>query len=436
MPLVRAADLDTSPPDYVVKDMLPDMGVGFGYGGSYTGKSFTLGIELCLAIGNGLPYFGHETVQGETVWCLGEGQTDAGVRIKARLVREQHDRKMQAAEIARRQGHAIADAWLASLPPYNDDRMSLRMDPFQVPLISDNEPPEELRQAARELSLIEDLRLVVLDTARRFSVLSLSNGTTSNRFMLGMTWLSKQLKCPVLAIAHPVSKGRGEVGLPGDTLFGASDFVWRVQRGEDSTDDAPNAMIIAEKVKTGPLFDPIAYEIERIKWKQPPTDRETGEDILGVPLITVGSATARQLQNEQQASAASILRPSRVRKPLPEAEPVPSGKPVRRTGIKPRAAFRSVLAPAEPVSADEAERAAMVATLISGTCEDCLVPPGAGCNPAIPGSGIVILDKNPLICAHTARMDERVTAGLVPLDDVLAQFPAGTAPELLTASQP
>lgn len=434
MTLVHASRLDTSPPEYTVEAMLPDMGVGFGYGNSYTGKTMVLGIELCLAIANGVPFFGRESVYGSAAWCLGEGLPDAGVRIKARLIREAHDRQLQAAQIARKDGDAAAQEWLAALPTYSDDRMFVKTTAFQVPFIAANEPPEDLQQAARELGLIEDLRLVVLDTARRFSSLSLSNGTTSNRFMLGMSWLAAQLQCTVLAIAHPVSKGRGEVGLPGDTLFGASDFVWRFQSADDSTPDAPAAMIIAEKVKSGPLFDPIPYELERIKWRQPPTDPETGEDIQGAELLEVKSATVRQRESRQAPVSAMLLpgmTPRRTMR-LPQAEPVPPSRPRRRTGILPDTSFRAVVAPAETAVPDPAA-GALVAALISGACPEsaCAALPGASCNPGVRGSGVVMLDREPLIAAHVARMDERITAGTASLDAVLAQFPEGTAPALL-----
>jgi len=458
MTLLRADQLDTSPPEYVVEGMLPDFGVGFGYGGSYTGKSLTLGVELVLAIANGVPFFGHEAVQGSAAWCLGEGQADAGVRIKARLIREQHDRSVQAAEIARLQGQDAADAWLAALPPYTDDRMRIRTTAFQVPFTSQNEPSEELRKAADELGLIDDLRLIVLDTARRHSSLSLSNGTTSNRFMMGMSWLAAQLQCTVMAVGHPVAKGHGEVGLPGDTLFGSSDFVWRIQAGEDSTSEAPNAMIIAEKVKSGPLFPPLAYELERIQWRQPPTDPETGEDILGVPLVTVRSATVRQRADEQQLTAASLEpAPARLRKPLPEAEPVPPSRPRRRTGIKPQPPFRAVhLAPAVPETPpatvpvpvqaaspvapvpaatpvpdpDTAERAALVAALISVPCPagGCHAEPGASCAPGGSGIDYVRLGKMPLTVAHIDRIGVAVAKGKASLDDVLAQFDSTPEP--------
>jgi hypothetical protein len=432
MAVIHASSLDTSPPEYVVEGMLPDMGCGFGYGDSYTGKTLALAIELCLAIANGMPYFGHETIRGSAAWLIGEGLQDAGVRIKARLIREQYDRKQQAIAIARMRGDEAAEAWLESLPPYTDDRMFVRTSAFTVPFTAGTpgSPSEDLRQAARELGMIEDLRLIVLDTARRFTDLSLSNGTTGNRFMKGMAWLAAQLQCTVMAIGHPVSKGRGETGLPGDTLFGASDFVWRVQAGEDSTDEAPNAMIIGEKVKSGPLFAPVAYELERISWRQPPTDPETGEEIPG-ELIRVNSVTVRQRADDTaEADATAPAAPARPARPLPEAEAVPPSRPRRRTGVLPKAGFRSVTPVPQGTgsdqSEDERERAALITALISGTCPDygCGKPPGISCNPGT-GEPYTVLALQPLVVVHNARVQERLTAGAADATDVRAQFDAG-----------
>ena len=419
--IIRAADLDDSPPVYVVEGMLPDFGCGFGYGGSYTGKSLVLGVELCLAIANGVPFFGHETIQGSTVWGLGEGLPDAGARIKARLIREQADRQAHAAWIEMEDGQEAADEWLAAQPPYTSNRMFIRKTAFQLLFDAQNEPSRELREAAGELGLINDLRLVVLDTARRHTSLSLSNGTTSNRFMQAMAWLAEQLQCTVMAIGHPVSKGHGETGLPGDTLFGASDFVWRIQAGKDSTDDDPNGLIIAEKVKSGPLFGSIGYQLERIQWRQPPTDPETGRQITGVPLVQVRSVTVRQREDEQ-APAETLLEPAitRPQAPLPQAEPVLSSRPRRRTGVRPQPSPWEVPA--------QAQQDDMTTTLLSVTCPQCKALAGRNCQSAGDPDDRILIGKRPLKFVHLPRIEAAIASGVVTTNAVLAAYPATSEP--------
>lgn len=459
MDLIHASALDTSPPEYLVEGMLPDFGTGFIYGASYTGKSFVAGVKLCLAIANGTPYLGHRTVQGSAVWAIGEGLQDAGPRIRGALVDEHGLRHAQAAQIAQKQGQEAADEWLASLPPYADDRMYVYKKAFQVPFTASNDPTAELRRAAEELSLVEDLRLIVLDTARRFSSLSLSNGTSSNRFMMGMTWLAAQLRCTVAAIGHPVMKGRGETGLPGETLFGASDFVWRVQAGEDSTADEPNGLILAEKVKSGDLFKPIAYDLVPVAWKQPPTDPDTGEDIPGAPLLQVRTRAVRLRETEEQAAGLRNARPDlreeaqgeypelrpRASRPVPLPEPVPPSRPRRRTGILPRRAFPAAI-PASAAAADGttgttpaagSARERVTAAILAGTCPDCAEGlAGYGCDPGERGSGLVVLGRRPLVTAHTARLDAAVTDGRADLGEVLTWFPDACEPVMMAAGAP
>ena len=146
MALYRADQLSTSPLQYTVKDMMPK-GVGWVYGSPYVGKSFLIGVELCLAVGNGRPFLGHETEQGTALWALAEGLDDAGLRVKGRVIREQYDRKILAAEIARLNGQAAADAWLAAQPPYTDDSLKIEDDGFTIPFTSGTpgRPSEELR---------------------------------------------------------------------------------------------------------------------------------------------------------------------------------------------------------------------------------------------------------------------------------------------------
>ena len=433
MTTINASLLDTSPPEYLVEGMLPDMGTGFFYGGSYIGKSL-VAIELCLAIANGTPFFGHETTQGAAVWGIGEGLQGAGPRVMARLVRERTDRRLRAAGIAARDGQDAADEWLGSLPPYTDERMFVRTAAFNLPFTAGTpgEPTEELRQAATEWSMIPDLRLAVLDTARRFSSLSLSNGTSANRFMQGMSWLAAQLQCTVLAIAHPVSKGRNETGLPGDTLYGASDFVWFGQAAEDSTADAPRALIIAEKLKDGTLFKPMSYSLQPVQWRQPPTDRETGAEIPGAELIVVRSATVRQDEDPQDKP--DVMLAPAARRPLPEAEEVPSARPRRRTGIRPAPVFRPVGTSAPAPEPEDPELEKMITSLLAVQCpvDGCGAMPGDGCRPTQP---YVMVHRQPLVLVHTERMDAAVSAELVALEDVLAQFPEGAAPPQLTGTR-
>jgi hypothetical protein len=453
MTLINADQLDTSPPDYLVDRMIPLIGAGFLYGPSYFAKSLVADQELGLAISNGTRFFGREVVQGNVVICLGEGQADAGVRKQGRLVREQQDRQARAAGIEAKRGPEAAAAWLASLPPYTDERLFVMPEAFAVPIGSGGEPTRALRQAANEIKQVaDDLMLVILDSAADFTGgLSLANDTSANRFMLGMKWLVKELDCFILAIAHPSDKSSGKTGLPGSRLFNSSDFVAGVQPDLSTVlldPDAVSATIIAEKVKSGKLFDPISYMTEGISWYEPARDRETGELIPGAPPVLVTSATVRQ-RDDEQSSTGGLRLPGAQPRPgalLPPAVPIPA-KLRKRNGIRANAApFRAVSPAPAPVQADTpdlaglataafaspdpeaAVRASLVTALISVTCPACHAEPGASCAPGGSGIDYVVLGKMPLVIAHVERIGVAVAQGMASLDDVLARFDGDKAP--------
>jgi len=438
MPLINADDLDITPPDFLVEGLFPRVGVGFVYGPSYYGKSLVIGQELGLAVANGTPFLGRATIRGMVAYCLGEGLYDAGVRKQARLIREQHDRMARAAEIARRDGQAAADAWLAAQPPYTDVRLKFMTEAFAVPVSPQMEPTRALRRAATEMGQLPDLELVILDSAADFGGLSLANDTSANRFMLGMKWLSAQLDCLVIAIAHP-NGGRGNEPqrLPGSRLFASSDFVFGIEPDLESTDGSRSATVIAEKVKCGPLPDSFAYTIEPIGWHQPDTDPETGEPLPDAPPIWVTSATVR-LRADDQASTGGLRLPGETDAAppaLPAAEPIPQ-RPRKRNGIRQRPRHGQFTTGTEQEQ-DAAERAELTGTLLAAPCPDCPATPGSSCDPmAENASPPVLIGKHPLVVVHAARMSAAVASGAVTGEDVLAQFKPGTVPAELDSLAP
>lgn len=422
--LINAEDLDTSPPRYAVDKLIPEVGVGFGYGPSYTGKSLVFGVELGLAIANGTPFFGHPVIQGSVIYCLGEGLGDAGVRKQARLIREQADRQARAAAIEAREGPEAAAAWLASLPPYTDERLFVQPYGFSVPVSPDMTPGRELRQMVTEMGQIPDLELVILDSAADFTGLSLANDTSAKRFMTGLKWMQSELDCCVFVIAHPSNKGREGQGLPGTRLFASSDFVYGIQPDPDSPDGVKTATITAEKVKSGPLPDAFAYVIEPAGWHEPARD-DTGE-LTGAEPVWTTSATVR-LREDDQGGGGLRLPGSKPRRKLalPPLEEVPA-KPRKRNGIRRNAGFR-------PDPAQESgERERLAAAILSVPCSGiagCEADPRRTCTP-VPGTDAPV----PLYgayAAHVERMTDAIVAGRAGLKEVTATFGDGrvTAPE-------
>jgi hypothetical protein len=441
MTLIRAEQLDTSPVGQLVEGMTPDLGCGFLYGPSYLGKTLIALQELALAVANGTPFLGHGTTRGIVAYLFGEGLTDAGVRLKARRVREQYDRQQRAREIARAQGQPAAGEWLASLPPYTDANLLIMPRGFEVPFspqLALGAPPE-LRRAVTEIStgaaaLAEEagepdlaLGLVVLDAAADFTSLSLNNDTSANRFMHGLKWVSEKLDCFVLAIAHPAEKNAKTMSLPGTRLKNSSDWVARIEPDlEASADGTPSATIIAEKVKSGGLFDPVGYVIEKIQWKEP--DPETG----GMRLVR--SATIRARETPGLPDMRPDLRQAaqeQYPELLPQAEPVPE-KPRKRNGIKPRTACQ-LIRPAAP--SDRSEQApepaagpeSLDARLLSVTCPVCQAGPGTSCTAGGSAVDYLVLGARPLVTCHIDRAGLAIVGGQVTEAEVLEAFKGTTA---------
>jgi hypothetical protein len=338
MTLVNAEDLDTSPPDFLVEGMIPLVGVGFIWGPSRVGKSLVTNGELALAITNGTEFFGRRVAQGSVAICLGEGLYDAGVRKQARLAREQNDRVAIAAQIAEARGGEMEGAkmWLDELPPYTDDNLFYMTEPFILPLANQGEPTQSLRATADALRQIPDLQLVILDSFSDFTPsLSIANEASANRSIQGMKWLSRELDCVVLAVAHPVGNGSKMSG--SGRLFNAADFVIQVQPDSGAGRGFPGATIVCEKNKFGRMFEPFGYYIEPCSWYQDYEDDDgvpTGEQAL------VETATVRALD---VGTRSSIPMPKKEKPKLPSLILPTANSRAKRSGVRPKPVMKPVI---------------------------------------------------------------------------------------------
>lgn len=290
MPLVKGIDLDTSPPEFLVEDIIPFTGTGFIWGESRVGKSLLVNGELALAIANGTEFFGKKTVQSSVAICMGEGLYDAGVRKLARLAREHDDRNEIANELLKSTGDVDkVNRWLKEQPAYDDDNLYYMTEPFVLPLDNGGSKTPSFRSAIASLKQIPQLGLVILDSLADFTPsLSISNDASANRIVQGMKMMARELDCVVLAIAHPLRDNSRMLGA--GRLFNSSDFVIKIE-AEGAVGTA--ATVSCEKNKYSQPFEPFGYKIESCAWE----DDETGEI---VETATVRPREYRQPQEEQQ----------------------------------------------------------------------------------------------------------------------------------------
>lgn len=81
--LLNEDDLLTMPPlQWLVKDLIPERGIGSIFGPSGSGKSFLV-LDLLAHIGNGAPWFGHKVKQALVLYIPLKGQAGIPKRIQA-----------------------------------------------------------------------------------------------------------------------------------------------------------------------------------------------------------------------------------------------------------------------------------------------------------------------------------------------------------------
>ena len=438
MPLILAADLDVSAPEYLAEGLIPRTGIGFVYGPRTVGKSLVIDVELALAIANGRPFFGHETIQGSVVVCYGEGLADAGIRQAARLSRQAAEDAELIAGIRAAQGDAAAERFAAAMLPYTDDNVFPFVGrPFVVHTVNtEGDPTQSLVAAVTQMKRVKNLELVIIDTLSRFTGgLSISNDASASRAVLGLLYMARELNCCIMVVAHPTEDGKKMLGA--GQLNNAADFTIAIRPEVGGQPGAPAmATITCEKAKQGPKFDPITYMIEPQILHVPALDanrREIPGETEPVPTATVRMSEAA---GELSLPSASTSRPARQ---LPRIEAAP--QPVKRSGLRQRAASYATTpaapatlepAPVSPVSPDmnaildESLRAMLIAGLQAVPCPECSAQPGHDCDMAVAREMIMLGTGSPPLVVHTARADDAIAAGIIARDVLMEQFPQGS----------
>jgi hypothetical protein len=384
MSLVDFSQLDTSPLRYQVDQMIPEVGTGFLWGQSWSGKSL-VALDAGLAICNGVPFMGHDTIKGTVVYLAGEGLPGIGVRVKARLARQERDDTLAIAEVARREGDEAARAFAASLPAYTGDNLKIMTRPFPMHFTRADKPGPDLQRAVNELTRLNTpgpdddpdtypyISLIIMDALANFAgELSISNDASANRITKTMHWMSQELDCCLMAVAHPTADGAKMLGA--GRLFNSADFVIRVAPDDVAAPGAlKTATISCQKSKDGTEFPAFGYQIEPCMWDEPvlgPDDQPTGET------EPVTSATVRMI-DDSKAGEGRKPEPARTAPaaPLPELRDPPA-RPRKRNGLKRPHGLHAVpdLPGAIPVPVEAAEHAARIAAML----DDRVTPPAPG----------------------------------------------------------
>ena len=421
--LIPSTDLDTSPIQWTVDQVIPRTGTGYAWGPPGSGKSLAFGVELGLAVSSGRDWFGHPVIRGPVVYCLGEGLPGTGIRKQARLARQQHDDDQAIGNMARDHGDAAARALSASLPDYSGDQLFILCQPFDIRLTPKGEISASMREAITVIrAQVEAPELVICDAAGDFTGgADLSSPSNANKYAAGLKALANELDCVCVIIAHPVKKGDAMLG--GGRLVAAADFCIEVQPDERSAPGSPmTASVMSRKSKDSSKFPDFGYELCPATWQQAEEDEDgqpTGR------MVTVESATVRLLE------AAPVQPPgprSRPAAPLPVLTDTPhAARPSKRSGIKrhglhavPDAAPGSLAALA--ASADA--RREITRLVLAAHCPVCSRSQ-LGCDQRMGGSALMLLGRS-LSGPLYVHQDRALTAALAQpdpdafLDTVLA----------------
>jgi hypothetical protein len=360
--LVNAARLDTSRVPCVVEGMFPAVGSGIVHGQSSTGKSYAFLTKLALDVANGVPFFGHETIQGTVVVALGEGLQDAGLRIKAQLAQHAEEVAARHAEILDSEGQDAADEFAAGQLPYTDQFLVVETQAFDMPF-QNGKPSVSMQQFLASISGVGPV-MVIYDALADFAGdASIVNETAANRYVAGIKHMVAELDCFVLGIAHDTAKGDKMIG--SGRFKNAADVMMgiKAQQGE-----MPVSTVIAEKVKYGKLGPAFSYTALEKKWDEPVIDDHgfpTGETELVETHVVV-------LQDENADGPAFVL--PEVAKSVFAPTMLPAMQDVQRPKSK-----RNGIKIATGLSLEE--RAARVEKMLSVPCHECGAPATGSCNP-------------------------------------------------------
>lgn len=213
---------------WLVKQIIPDAGIGAIYGDSGTYKSF-LTLDLLAHIANGQEWFGRKVVAAPAVYVPFEGQGGIPARVAAWRIAQ-----------ARRRN---PDALLIASPGNERSNVAVIMEPMN------------LREQAHRDKLVQTLTecgwaggVLCIDTLAHAA-----NGIDENSSQMGemigiFRELQHRLGGVILIIHHSgKSQERGMRGWSG--LHAAMDFVIECQR--DKKDSKTEAKFVLTKVKDG-----------------------------------------------------------------------------------------------------------------------------------------------------------------------------------------
>lgn len=186
--LVSSDELDCSKMRYLADGILPEVGQGYVWGPPGSSKSLAFGVNLGLAVSNGVSWMGRATRKGAVVYALGEGLPGQGIRKQAQLAAHARDDTNAIAKMAMEHGDEAARELSASLPAYVGTGLKIMVEPWDMRLTAKGEISASMREAIDLMKAMDEPpALVICDAAGDFCGGSgLSSDSVANHFAAGL----------------------------------------------------------------------------------------------------------------------------------------------------------------------------------------------------------------------------------------------------------
>jgi AAA domain len=221
--LTRADQIETRPPDWLLRGMLERDTFALVFGDPGSGKSF-LAIDWACRVATGTPWRGHDVKSGPVLYVAGEGRQGLGRRVRA---------------WQERNGVSMCGAPLFIAPALG---------------MSDGTQVVELVKAAEAVSPAKQPSLVVLDTlARCFGGGDENSTQDMSKFVTACDAIRQRWGCTILVVHHTghadKSRARGAIALKA-----ALDAEYRLTNNG-------SLLLTATKMKDAETPPPVAMDL-------------------------------------------------------------------------------------------------------------------------------------------------------------------------------
>ena len=216
-------DIDLSPPNWLIDEVLAEYSMAAIVGPSYSGKSF-LAVDIACSVAAGTPFHGRSVKQGAVFYVVGEGRQGIRRRVEA---------------FCRDRGVTMT----REAAPLHFSKQGLNF-----------RDPASVRAIREDLRKVKDVKLIVVDTlARSFGGGNENAPQDMGEFIQACDDLMHEFRA-ALVIVHHTGKDSSAGARGHSSLFSALDTCLTVKKINQH-----DMLIHCEKQKDAPEFDDMQF---------------------------------------------------------------------------------------------------------------------------------------------------------------------------------